>query len=99
MRRAVLAIVLAVFFSAVSASSVPNRTVNSANTSAQAQMQATLQPVSSNVDVAVVASVQRLPPNSTDGATVKNDSDWRDYGMLFATLALMAVIAVRRQRR
>jgi hypothetical protein len=60
--------------------------------------QATLQPVSSNVDV-VAAGVKQLSQNSAADASVKNDSDWRGYGMLFATLVLMAVIAVRRQRR
>ncbi|HXE21425.1 MAG TPA: hypothetical protein VN617_03730 [Rhodoferax sp.] len=94
MRRAVLAIVLAVFCSVASASPRLGRTVNSAN----AVTQATLQPVSSNVDV-VAAGVKQLSQNSAADASVKNDSDWRGYGMLFATLVLMAVIAVRRQRR
>lgn len=95
MRRAVFAIVLAVFFSMASASPGPDRAVNSAN----AATQATLEPVSSSIDVVVAAGVKQLPQNSAGNTSVKNDSDWRGYGMLFATLVLMAVIAVRRQRR
>ncbi|TBR76550.1 MAG: hypothetical protein EPN64_07135 [Burkholderiaceae bacterium] len=95
MRRAVLAIVLAVFFSMASASPGPDRAVNSAD----AATQATLQPVSSDVDVVAVVGAKQLPRNAADDASAKDDSDWRGYGMLFATLVLMAVIAVRRQRR
>lgn len=95
MRRAGFAIALAVFFCIASASPVPGRAVNSEN----AVTQATLQPVSSNVDVVAVAGIKQLSQSQAGDVTVKTDSDWRDYGMLFATLVLMAVIAVRRQRR
>ena len=94
MRRALLAIVLAAFFTSASAYPGPDVAVNSANTATRA----TLQPVSSNVDVSVVKSVKQFPQNSADDASIKDDSDWRSYGTLVATLVLMAAIAIRRQR-
>lgn len=94
MCRALLTLVLAVCFGSVSASPVPNVVANSTNAAGHA----TLQPVSSNVDI-VATGVRQLPQNSADDGSVKNDSDWRGYGTLVATLVLMAAIAVRRQRR
>lgn len=96
MRLALLTVVLAAAMGAAWAQ--PTAPVAPASAPAQTQAAAL---VAGQPSVKFQASYKPAPVAGLAPATTEADPDsaWHDYGMLLATLALMGVIAVRRQGR
>ncbi|MBS0318556.1 MAG: hypothetical protein JSR49_15675 [Proteobacteria bacterium] len=90
-----LAVVFAACMTAASASAAPVVGASTADTVTSA----TFKPATdAGGKVTAVDIAARASKGSADEQDGTGDSGWRGYGMLFGTLVLMGIIAVRRQR-
>lgn len=90
-----LAVVFAACMTAASASATPVVSASAADTVASVAFKPATEAGGkvTSVDVAARASKGSAGEQDETG-----DSGWRSYGMLFGTLVLMGIIAVRRRR-
>jgi hypothetical protein len=103
MSRALLTVVLIAGFAAAAPApaTIQDRARAPEPPVARTAARVPLQPVTEPLAVIAAGGVperRSVPSSSVDGQSSKDDSGWRTYGTLLATLVLMAAIALRRHR-
>jgi hypothetical protein len=105
MSRALLTVVLVAGFAAAAAPASTAASIQvrafPPDTLSETAARMPLQPVAQPVVViatGIVPELRSVPRSSVDSRSSTDESGWRSYGTLLATLVLMAAIALRRNK-